>query len=60
MGRTERNRELARKRTRRAKLSKLRTKFVAAKSEGDKKAIMTKARKVSPFVEFEAPAAAKK
>jgi hypothetical protein len=60
MGRTERNRELARKRTRRAKLKKLRTKFVAAKSEGDKKTILTKARKVSPFVEFEAAAPAAK
>jgi hypothetical protein len=53
MGRTERNRELARKRARRAKLKKLRTKFTAAKSETDKKAIFAKARRVSPFVEFE-------
>ncbi|HVJ87029.1 MAG TPA: DUF6800 family protein [Caulifigura sp.] len=59
MGRTERNRELARKRTRRAKLKKLRTKFAAAKLEGDKKSILTKARKVSAFVEFEAAAAKK-
>lgn len=59
MGRTERNRELARKRARRAKLKKLRTKFTAAKSETDKKAIFAKARRVSPFVEFEAAAAKK-
>jgi hypothetical protein len=52
MGRTETNRELSRKRTRRAKLKKLRTKFTAAKSEADKKAIFAKARRVSPFVEF--------
>lgn len=52
MGRTERNRELARKRTRRAKLKKLRTKFSVAKSDNDKKAIFAKARKVSPLVEF--------
>ncbi len=52
MGRTERNRELARKRTRRAKLKKLRTKFVAAKSDSEKKTLFAKARKVSPFVEF--------
>jgi hypothetical protein len=57
MGRVERSRELARRRTRRAKLKKLRTKFTAAKSETDKKAILDKARRVSPFVEFAAPAA---
>jgi len=59
MGRTERNRELARKRTRRAKLKKLRTKFAASKLENDKKTILAKARRVSPFVEFEAAPAAK-
>jgi hypothetical protein len=57
MGRVERDRELARKRARRVKLKKLRTKYAAAKSETEKKAILEKARKISPFVEFEAAAA---
>jgi hypothetical protein len=52
MGRVERQRELARKRTRRVKLKKLRTKFASAKSETEKKTIFEKARRVSPLVEF--------
>jgi hypothetical protein len=57
MGRVERDRELARKRARRAKLKKLRAKYAAAKTETDKKAIFEKARKISPFFEVESPAA---
>jgi hypothetical protein len=52
MGRVERQRELARKRTRRVKLKKLRTRHAAAKSDTEKKAIVEKARRVSPLVEF--------
>jgi hypothetical protein len=51
MGRVERSRELARKRTRRAKLKKLRTKIEAAKSDTEKNAIVEKIRRISPFVE---------
>jgi len=51
MGRVERSRELARKRTRRAKLKKLRAKVAAAKSDTEKNAITEKMRRISPFVE---------
>ena len=57
MGRVERDREIARRRTRRAKLKKLRARFAAAKTTSDKEAIFLKARKMSPFVEFEGQAA---
>jgi len=57
MGRVERDREIARRRTRRAKLKKLRARFATATSTADKEAIFLKARKMSPFVEFEGQAA---
>ena len=50
MGRVERDREIARRRVRRAKLKKLRVKYVAAKTEADKAAVFLKARKVSPLI----------
>ncbi len=53
MGRVERDRELARKRKRRAKLKKLREKYTAAQSQAEKDEIFLKARKISPFVSFE-------
>ncbi|MDA0589890.1 MAG: hypothetical protein O2820_18430 [Planctomycetota bacterium] len=53
MGRVERDREIARRRKRRAKLKKLRAKFATAQSQADKDAIFLKARKISPFVVFE-------
>ncbi len=53
MGRVERTRELARKRTRRAKLAKLRKKYAATRNESDKAEILAKAQKVSPFVSFD-------
>lgn len=56
MGRVERGREIARRRTRRAKLKKLRKKYEASTSEGEKSAILQKARKMSPFVDFESDA----
>ena len=53
MPRTERGRELARRRARKDKLKKLRTRYAAAKTEAEKQAIFEKARKVSPFIELE-------
>ena len=53
MGRLQRTRELARKRSRRVKLKKLRAKYAATKNEGDKAAIVAKVRKISPFVKLE-------
>lgn len=50
MGRVERDREIARRRSRRAKLRKLRAKYRAATNEGDKAAIQEKVRRISPFV----------
>ncbi|MGV2337457.1 MAG UNVERIFIED_CONTAM: hypothetical protein LVR18_26355 [Planctomycetaceae bacterium] len=53
MGRTERQREIARRRKRKTGLTKLRTKFAATTNEGEKTAILAKARRMSPFVELE-------
>ena len=53
MGRVERTREIARRRTRRAKLAKLRVRYEKASSTDEKLAIMAKVRKISPFVSFE-------
>lgn len=53
MGRTERQREIARRRKRRVGLTKLRTKFAACRNEGEKAEILAKARRMSPFVQFE-------
>jgi hypothetical protein len=50
MGRVERDREIARRRSRRAKLRKLRAKYRAATNESDKAAIQEKARRISPMV----------
>lgn len=54
MGRIERGRELARQRKRRAKLKKLRGKYVAATSQGEKEAIKQKVRRLSPLVDLDA------
>jgi hypothetical protein len=53
MGRMERERELARQRTRRAKVKKLRAKYATTKNEGEKVEILAKAKRISPFVVFE-------
>ena len=53
MGRVERTREMARRRSRRVKLKKLRAKYAKAESKSEKVAIFAKARKISPFVTFE-------
>jgi AmiR/NasT family two-component response regulator len=53
MGRVERDREIARRRTRRAKLKKLRAKYDTAQTQDEKDEIFAKARKLSPFISFE-------
>lgn len=62
MGRVERDREIARRRSRRAKLKKLREKFAKAGDQSVKNAILAKVHKISPFLDFEAsiPAATAK
>ena len=55
MGRVERDREIARRRTRRAKLKKLREKFAAAQSESEKDALREKAFRVSPLASLDDP-----
>lgn len=61
MGRVERDREIARRRHRRAKLKKLRAKYAEADSRAAKDAIAEKVRRISPLVDLkseEAPATA--
>ena len=53
MGRVERSREIARRRTRRAKVKKLRARFAAVKVATDKQALREKMFRVSPFVVLE-------
>jgi len=53
MGRVERDREIARRRTRRAKLKRLRARFDAAQTQTEKDEIFAKARRLSPLVSFE-------
>jgi hypothetical protein len=60
MPRTERGRELARRRARKAKLTKLRTKYAAAKTDAERQEIFLKARRISPFVEMKPPEKAEK
>lgn len=56
MGRVERTREIARRRSRRAKLGKLRAKFAASNDNSEKQEILAKVRKLSPFAVIEEPA----
>lgn len=53
MGRIERQRELARRRTRRVKLKKLRERFEAAKTETEKNELREKAFRVSPLASLD-------
>jgi len=53
MGRNERQREIARRRSRRVKLQKMRTRFSAAKTETDKAAVRAKVQRLSPFAVLE-------
>lgn len=59
MGRVERTREIARRRSRRVKLKKLRQQYAKASSRGEKQAIVDKARRISPLVNLEEPATSK-
>ncbi len=53
MGRIERQREIARRRARRAKLKKLRGRFAAAKTEAEKAEVRTRVQRLSPFTVLE-------
>jgi uncharacterized membrane protein len=53
MGRVEKGRELASRRSRKAKLKKLRVKFAKAKDASEKEQIQEKVRKISPFTVLE-------
>jgi len=53
MPRIQRDRDLSRKRARKAKLKKFRAQYAAAKNETEKQEIAAKARRISPFVTFE-------
>jgi hypothetical protein len=50
MGRVERNREIARRRSRRVKVKKLRERYAAAKTATEKQAVREKMFKVSSLV----------
>ncbi|MCA8983009.1 MAG: hypothetical protein KDA76_04550 [Planctomycetaceae bacterium] len=53
MPRIERDRELARKRTRKVKLRKFRAQYAAAKNQTEKQEILEKARRISPFINLD-------
>lgn len=53
MGSVERTREIKRRRSRKAKLTKLRAKFAKATNETEKALIQAKARRVSPLVSLD-------
>jgi hypothetical protein len=53
MGRREKDRELARKRVRKAKLKKFRKAYAAAKTGAEKQAIQEKVFRISPFAVLE-------
>lgn len=53
MPRIERDRELSRRRHRRAKLRKLATKYANSTSQGEKAEIAAKVRKISPLVNLD-------
>jgi len=57
MGRVERDREIARRRTRRTKLKKLRARLAKATDQATKNLILAKVRRISPFAKMEEPAA---
>lgn len=55
MPRVERDRELARRRNRKKKLTKLRKKYAEASDRAEKEAVVEKLRKISPFAVLEEP-----
>ena len=58
MGRVERTRELHRRRHRRAKLKKLRATFKSTADKSKQQEVIQKVKRLSPFVDLEAEAAA--
>ena len=59
MGRVERTREIARRRNRRVRMRKLRQLFAEASGKSEKQAILEKARRISPLIDFESEPPAK-
>jgi hypothetical protein len=55
MGRVERDREIARRRSRRSKLKKLKLRYAKATDQASKNAIVEKVRRLSPFAVLEEP-----
>lgn len=53
MGRTERQREIARRRKRKVGLTKVRARFAAATTDAQKEELIAKARRMSPFITLE-------
>lgn len=53
MGRVERDREIARRRNRRAKLKRLRKQYAQAGDQGKKTEIVAKVRRISPFANLD-------
>lgn len=53
MPRIERDRELARRRKRKAKLKKLEARFAKLTAAGEKQVVFEKLRKISPLVNWE-------
>mgnify|MGYP003382114233 CR=1 FL=1 len=53
MGRTERQREIARRRKRKVGLAKVRAKYAESTTEAEKTALLAKARRMSPFITLE-------
>lgn len=58
MPRTERDREVAQRRKRKEKLTKLMARFLKANNQADKTTISAKIRRISPFYNIEERAAA--
>lgn len=52
MGRVERQREIARRRSRRVKLKKFQALFAKSNNEGEKAQLLARARKISPLFTF--------
>ena len=53
MGCVERDREIKRRRARKAKLTKLRVQYAKSNNEGEKAMLLAKARRSSPQFSFE-------
>ncbi|MFZ9089150.1 MAG: DUF6800 family protein [Planctomycetaceae bacterium] len=53
MGRSERQREIARRRKRKTGITKLRARYAEARNEGEKAEIIAKARRLSPFLNLD-------